>query len=70
MHGLENTNRWSWKDGYISSWQRGKNNVLMLLFTHVTITYDAKKTIFKISKKVIQIHKICVYFLKRNVSWK
>lgn len=39
----------------------------MLLFTHVTITYNAKKkTIFKISKKVIQIHKICVYFLKRN----
>lgn len=40
MHGLENTNCWSWKDGYISSCQWGKNKVLMILFPHVTIPYD------------------------------
>lgn len=43
MHGLENTNCWLWKDGLISSWQQDKNKVLMLLFPHVTIVYDAKK---------------------------
>lgn len=46
MHGLENTNHWSWKDGYISSWQWGKNTVLMILFPHVTIPYDAKESTY------------------------